>query len=114
MKKAFALLSILLLMSATIFAQTADFVKSDSIVYPIHRANIGKVAFLEKTIAIENFKQVDFLAAFELKENADLSIRVFLGNSLTNYLHLLVPQLTPEELSKSGNYQFTFLVDGKK
>lgn len=114
MKKAFALHFILLLMSATIFAQTADFVKSDSIVYPIHRANIGKVAFMEKTIAIENFKQADFLAAFELKEKTDLGIRVFLGNSLTNYLHLLVPQLTPEELSKSGNYQFTFLVDGKK
>ena len=101
-------------MSATIFAQTTDFVKSDSITYPIHKENIGKIAFMKKNIAIENFKQADFLTAFELKEKTDLNIRVFLGNSLTNYLHKLSPQLSAEDLAKNGNYQFTFLVDNKK
>lgn len=114
MKKAFVLIPVFLLLSATIFGQTTDFVKSDSIVFSIHKENIGKVAFMEKNSAIENFKQTDFLNAFELKEKTDLNIRVFLGNSLTNYLHVLAPQLSAEELAKSGNYQFTFLVDGKK
>lgn len=96
------------------FGQTIDFVKSDSIAYPIHKANIGKIAFMTKTVPIEAFKQEDFLNTFEYVEKTDLSIRVFLGNSLTNYLHLLAPQLTADELTKSGNYQFVFFVDNKK
>lgn len=95
-------------------AQINDLVKSDSSVYPIHKANIGKIAFMGQTIPIEKFNETDFLTSFELKEKADLNIRVFLGNSLTNYLHVLSPQLSAEELTKNGNYQFSFFVDGKK
>lgn len=94
--------------------QKSEFVKSDSIIYPIHQSNIGKIAFMSQAIAIENFKATDFLESFELKEKTDLNIRVFLGHSLTNYLHLLSPQLPIEELTKNGNYQFTFIVDNKK
>ena len=97
-----------------LFGQTSDIVKSDSIVYAIHKANIGKIAFMGQIVPIENFKETDFLSTFELKEKNDLNIRVFLGNSLTNYLHFLSPQLTIDELIKSGNYQFTFFVDTKK
>lgn len=104
----------LLLLSATIFGQSSDFVKCDSITYPIHQANIGKIAFMSKTVPIETFTQTDFLTTFELKEKTDLNIRIFLGNSLTNYLHLLSPQLSADELTKSGNYQFTFFIDNKK
>ena len=114
MKKAFVLISVFLFVPAIIFGQTTDFVKSDAVVFSIHKENIGKVAFMEKTIAIENFKATDFLNAFELKEKTDLNIRVFLGTSLTNYLHLLSPELSAEELAKNGNYQFTFFVDGEK
>lgn len=95
-------------------AQKNEFVKSDSIIYPIHKSSIGKIAFMGQTIAIENFKEIDFLKSFEIKEKTDLNIRVFLDKSLTNYLHLLSPQLTADELTKIGNYQFTFLVDNKK
>lgn len=114
MKNFCFLLSIFLFISTTVFGQTSDLVKSDGIVSSIHKENIGKIAFMEKNIALENFKQTDFLSSFELKENTDLNIRVFLGNSLTNYLHVLSPQLSAEELTKNGNYQFTFFVDGKK
>jgi CubicO group peptidase (beta-lactamase class C family) len=96
------------------FSQTSNFVKSDSIIYPIHKANIGKIAFMGQFVPIENFKETDFLESFELKEKTDFNIRVFLGNSLTNYLHLLAPKLTADELTKNGNYQFTFIVDNKK
>ena len=106
--------TLILLGYLSLFSQKINFVKSDSIIYPIHKSNIGKIAFMEKTIAIEDFKETDFLKSFELKETVDLNIRVFLENSLTNYLHLLSPKLTVEELTQSGNYQFTFIVDDKK
>jgi CubicO group peptidase (beta-lactamase class C family) len=114
MTKKYISLLISLLTCINVFGQAIDFVKNDSITYPIHKANIGKIAFMDKTIPIENFKQSEFLISFEVKEKADLNIRVFLGNSLTNYLHLLSPQSTVEELTKNGNYQFTFFIDDKK
>ncbi len=109
-----AIISAIILTTINLWSQTLDFVKSDSITYPIHTANIGRIAFMGQTIPIENFKEAEFLTAFELKEKTDLNIRVFLGNSLTNYLHMLSPQLTAAELTENGNYQFTFIVDDKK
>ena len=114
MIKKLTLFVTIILTTIQLFGQTADIVKCDSITYTIHKANIGKIAFMSKVFPIETFKQTDFLTTFELKENTDLNIRVFLGNSLTNYLHLLSPQLSADELTKSGNYQFTFFVDNKK
>jgi CubicO group peptidase (beta-lactamase class C family) len=114
MNKKLTLLISIILTTIQLFGQTTDIVKYDSITYPIHKENIGKIAFMSKVVPIENFKQTDFLTTFELKEKTDLNIRVFLGNSLTNYLHILSPQLSADELTKSGNYQFTFYVDNKK
>lgn len=114
MKRFFAIFTTISLTVFNLFGQTADFVKSDSMIYPIHKSNIGKIAFMGKTVPIENFKQSDFLTSFELKEKTDLNIRVFLENSLTNSLHLLSPQSTADELTKNGNYQFTFFIDDKK
>ena len=114
MKTQITTLLVSLLTCINVFAQNEDIVKSDSILYPIHKSNIGKIAFMEQTIPIESFKAIDFLKSFELKDKGDLNIRVFLGNSLTNYLHLLAPKLSADELTKNGNYQFTFLIDGKK
>lgn len=107
-------LLILLFISNNLFCQSSDIVKIDSITYPIHKNNIGEIAFMGKTIPIENFKESDFLASFELKKKADLNIRVFMKNSLTNYLHALSPESAVDELVKNGNHQFTFLVDNIK
>lgn len=93
--------------------QTHELVKSDSIVYPIHKNNLGKIVFMEKIIPIER-DNADYLNSFQLKDSTDLNIRVFMRNSLTNYLHHLSPLLTAEELTNNGNYQFTFYVDNKK
>lgn len=114
MKLKITTLALCLLTYLNVSGQKSEFVKSDSIIYPIHKSNIGKIAFMEKAIAIENFKEIDFLKSFELKEKTDLNIRVFFDKSLTNYLHLLSPQSTADELTKNGNYQFTFIIDGKK
>lgn len=103
----------LLLVYVGALSQSTNLLKSDGITYPIHKAHIGEIVFMEQLIPMEQFKETDFLTSFELKEKTDLNIRVFLGNSLTNYLHLLSPQLKADELARNGNYQFTFIVDGK-
>lgn len=73
----------------------------------------GKITFLAKPKTIEQLSEEDLIAAFELKEGASLDARIFLRNSLTNYLHLLDESLTPEELAQNGNFQFAFYVDDK-
>ena len=114
MKSKITALALSLLTYLNVSGQKTEFVKSDSIIYPIHKSNIGKIAFMGQAIEIENFKETDFLKSSEFKEKTDLNIRVFLGKSLTNYLHLLSPLSTADELTKNGNYQFTFFVDNKK
>jgi hypothetical protein len=76
MKRQFGIIILSLLTYLNVSGQITDFVKSDSIIYPIHKSNIGKIA-LWKIIALENFKETDFLNSFELKEKSDLNIRVF-------------------------------------
>ncbi|HCU44872.1 MAG TPA: serine hydrolase [Sphingobacterium sp.] len=111
MKKIYLIISIILLMLETAVGQTADLVMSDGIVSPVHNVNIGKIAFTGKGKNIQNIKPSDFLTEVELQDKKDLNIQVFLGNSLTNYLHILAPERSAQELTKNGNYQFTFFVD---
>jgi CubicO group peptidase (beta-lactamase class C family) len=99
-----------LIFFSTAFGQ-ADLVETEGITSPLHRANTGKITFMAAPIPIENYRETDFLKTFELKATGDLNIRVFLANSLTNYLHRLAPELAAEELVRRGNYQFSFYVD---
>jgi CubicO group peptidase (beta-lactamase class C family) len=101
-----------LLLSATAFGQT-DIVKSEGITGPLHQANLGKIIFTAKSIPFESLKETDFLKTFELNETSDLAIKAFIGNSMTNYLHRLAPELSVDELARNGNYQFSFFVDGR-
>lgn len=111
MKLGIFLIALLLFSTTSALGQTSNLVVPDSIVYPIHNANRGKIAFMKCLIPIERFEETDFLTSIELKEKMDLNIRVFLENSLTNYLHFLSPQLSENELVMHGNFQFTFYVD---
>jgi len=108
----FVAIIVVVLFAQNLFAQTTDLIKDDGIVSALHQSNIGKITFMAKPIPIENYKESDFLKTFELREDSDLNIRVFLGKSLTNYLHDLAPELSADDLNKAGNYQFSFLVDG--
>src|SRR5215211_3474300 len=99
------LAALFLLLSQNIFGQ-ADIVKSEGITSPLHQANLGRIAFTAKSVPAENLTETDFLKTFELRETSDLNIKAFLGNSLTNYLHRLAPELPVGELNRSGNYQF--------
>ena len=110
-KRIFRVKVFFLLLSGTAFGQ-ADIVKSDGITSPLHQANLGKVIFTAKSIPVESLNESVFLKTFELKETGDLAIKAFLGDSLTNYLHRLAPELSVDELTRNGNYQFSFFVDG--
>ena len=92
-------------------AGQGDPLQNEGITSPIHRANVGRIVFTAKPVAIENLTDANFLTTVELGDTADLSLRIFMANSLTNYLHKLQPELSVEELNRQGNYQFSFYVD---
>lgn len=96
-----------------IFGQMKDLVKTDGITTTFHQSNIGKVTFMNGNIPLDQYKESDFLKTFPLTYKSDLNLRVFMDNSVTNYLHQLAPDLTAEQLLEKGNLQFSFYVDGK-
>ncbi len=104
-------LALNLLFCACAFGQ-ADVVTSEGITSQLHRVNLAKILFTAKPIAAENLQEKDFLTTVELRGTTDLNFRAFLANSLTNYLHQLAPELTLDELTRQGNYQFSFFLDG--
>ena len=112
MKKTIIPAALYLSLSLVLQGQDQNLVKNEGITSSLHRAHIGEVTFMSKPIPIQDYRESDFLKTFELMENCDLNIRTFMGNSLTNYLHQLAPDLSAEELNKIGNYQFSFYVDG--
>lgn len=107
------ILILLSLCATTAWGQTKDIVQTDGFVNPLHQANVGRIVFMGSNIPLDQLKETDFLTSYELKLVSDLSIRPFLANSITNYLHQLAPDLPADELIKKGNYQFSFYVDGK-
>ncbi|MCK8493592.1 beta-lactamase family protein [Spirosoma sp. RP8] len=109
----FLLLSILLVTSRGLHAQSDDLVKSQGITSAVHKAAIGRIVFTSKQTPPEELKASDFLDTYELTNKSNLFMTVFMGNSLTNYLHPLAPTLQADSLAKVGNYQFLFYVDNR-
>jgi len=83
--------------------QNKNIVNPEKIENPIQKNHIGKIVFVNKTIALENLKDSDFLSSSLFQENRDLGIYAFFDNSLVNYLHQLEPNWTTDELLKNGN-----------
>lgn len=106
----FKSIAALFLLAGLAVAQTG-LVKTDGITSDLHRANVGKVTFMARPIPLETYREADFLKAYDLKEPSDLNIRVFMGDSLVNYLRVLAPELSADESIKRGNYSFSFYVD---
>jgi CubicO group peptidase (beta-lactamase class C family) len=94
-------------------AQRTDIVKNQGITSPLHQANIGRIIFTSRSIPLNILKEADFLNTYELTNKSDLFISVFMGNSLTNYLHNIAPDLSAAELVRMGNYQFALSVDNQ-
>lgn len=102
---------LLLINFGHIYAQQQDIVKTQGITSPMHQANIGKIIFTSESIPIDDLNVTDILKSYELTNKSDLFIIVFMGNSITNYMHNLAPELSAGELVKTGNYQFSLFVD---
>jgi CubicO group peptidase (beta-lactamase class C family) len=107
------LVSYVLFYTSMIMAQNKDLYSIDKIENDLHKRNIGKVTFMNGNIPLEVYKETDFLDSYDLKLKSDLNIRVFMGNSVGNYLHQLAPDLPAEELLKKGNLQFSFYIDNQ-
>lgn len=90
-----------------------NIVVPDSIVYNCHKENLDSIAFFQNLIPIESFTKTDWIDTFELKANTDLHMRVFMRNSLTNFLYQLSPDLSPDALTSNGNYHFSFYIDNQ-
>ena len=95
------------------FSQTTDLFKTEGITGELHQSNVGKVTFMDGNIPLDQYKKTDFLQSFNLTYKSNLNIRIFLDNSITNYLHQLAPNLSAEELVEMGNLQFSFFIDNK-
>jgi len=104
---------ILFLLSSLYVGQTQNIVTPQKIENSVQKNHLNEIMFLDKAISLENTKETDFLKSIIFQEDKDFDIRVFLDNSLINYLHQLDSSLTVDELLKNGNYQFSFLVNGK-
>lgn len=108
------LLAVLIIHSCfSAFGQVKDLVATDGITTDLHKANVGRVTFMKGNIPLDQYKPSDFLKSFQLGYRSDLNIRVFMDNSVTNYLHQLAPDLPEKELLNKGNLQFAFYVDDK-
>jgi len=106
-------LASILFFTSLISAQNNDLVKTDGITTDLHKNNISKITFMNGNIPLNQYKESDFLKSFELTRKSDLNIRVFMNNSVVNYLHQLNPDVTAEKLLQTGNLQFSFYIDNK-
>lgn len=94
-------------------SQTKNIFEPEKIEKPVQKKHLNQILFLDKVVSIDNLQESDFLKTMTFQEDKDFEIRVFLDNSLVNYLYQLDDSLTVDELLKKGNYQFNFYVDGK-
>jgi CubicO group peptidase (beta-lactamase class C family) len=92
-------------------SQVPNLFKPAEVTGDLYKSNLGKVTFMEGNIPLARYKKSDFLHALELTHQSNLHIRFFMDNSITNYLHQLAPELSPEALIQTGNLQFAFYVD---
>ncbi|WP_292012216.1 serine hydrolase [Chryseobacterium sp.] len=109
----FILLFVFYLLPSFFYGQIPNIADHEKIENPIHKNNLNTIIFLSKPISLENIRESDFINHLDFHEDKDLDLRIFMDNSLLNYLHQLDPSLTEKELLQKGNYQFSFYVDGK-
>ncbi len=102
-----------ILFSNYCFGQDVNIVEPEPAKIELHQSNIGKIFFTAKRISNESLSKKDFLKIFKLTNKSDLFFVAYFNNSLTNYKHQLLPQISSDTLFKLGNYQFTLLIDGK-
>jgi CubicO group peptidase (beta-lactamase class C family) len=113
MKQTYLILFTSLLFSKFCFGQDHNSIEPELIKTELHQSNISKILFTEKRISYENIKKENFLNTYKLTNKSDLFFVAYFNNSLTNYKHQLLPQVSSDSLFKIGNYQFTLYIDSK-
>lgn len=113
MKQTYLILFTSLLFSKFCFGQDHNSIEPEPIKTELHQSNISKILFTEKRISYENIKKENFLNTYKLTNKSDLFFVAYFNNSLTNYKHQLLPQVSSDSLFKIGNYQFTLYIDSK-
>lgn len=111
--RSFLLVIICLILSFNLFAQSEDIVKSKGIKSKLHEVNVGRIIFTPGAVDADNLSTSDFLTEYRLTNKSDLFFTAFMANSLTNYMHRLSPEISADSLARTGNFQFSLLVDGK-
>lgn len=106
-------LFLLLFLTSHLLAQTPDLVPTQGITSALHGANVGRIRFTDRAIPAAKLTDTACLGTYTLTNRSNLFMTAFMGNSLTNYLHQLAPELTANVLTKTGGYQFTFFVDDR-
>lgn len=103
----------LLFLTTTLLGQTPDLVPTQGITSALHGANVGRIRFTDRAIPAAELTDTAFLGTYTLTNRSNLFMTAFMGNSLTNYLHQLAPDLPADVLTKTGGYQFNFFVDDR-
>ncbi|RYY58167.1 MAG: class C beta-lactamase-related serine hydrolase [Chitinophagaceae bacterium] len=111
MLKHFPIVILALFISCSTPAQVPDLIPIDPVTNPVHVRNTGRITFMDRNIPLDTYREKDFLDSFSLSRRNTLNIRVFMANSITNFMHQLAPSLPLTELSAMGNFQFAFYID---
>ena len=107
------LLIVVFLFCSIIPATAQDIVKDQGITSSLHQAHTGKIIFTARQIALPELTPTDFLSTYELTNKSNLFMTVFMGHSLTNYMHQLAPALSIDSLHKLSGYRFSLFIDGR-
>jgi CubicO group peptidase (beta-lactamase class C family) len=93
--------------------EQGDLAPNEGITGAVHRSHLGQIVFTRRPVATDSITERDLLQRYDLNDTGDLAMKAFMTSSLVNYLHRLAPGLSADELLQRGNYQISFLVDGK-
>lgn len=96
-----------------VYAQFTDIVPTQGFTSDLHQQQAGNIIFTDRDIPATTLQPSNFLHQYTLTHKSNLFITVFMGNSLTNYLHQLAPTLPVDSLTRLGGYQFSFYVDNQ-
>lgn len=73
----------------------------------------GRIFFSQTEMAFDSLINNEGVQPLTLTNKTNLYLTVSLAKPLTAYLQELAPGINTDSLAKLGNYQFSFLVDGK-
>jgi CubicO group peptidase (beta-lactamase class C family) len=79
----------------------------------IHQANMGEITFMHTVKPIDDYRQEDLITTLNLNKSKNFYFIAFINKPLTHYLHELAPELSKEEVTNKGNYQFSFYIDSQ-